>query len=311
VYQADMLYKIAPFSLEEALLLKERITVFSMLQLQDLSIETIRILQHKKINAIAYDFLKDEQQNYSVVNSIREIEGKVAISVAAEMMSSQHGGKGILLGGIAGVNPSEIIILGAGISGTAAAQVALSLGSVVKVFDHDVSKLRDLHRFLGTSVCSSVFHPLSLSKALLSADAVIGCLRYEEEFRHFLVLEEAVQTMKKGAVIVDLAMNQGGCFETSVCTSLNKPYFMRHGVLHCCVPNLSARVARTSSMALSDVLSELMLSVNQDGGIVNSIKKNQGFSSGVYLYNGILTNAFIGSHLGLLSNDIRLLLAAF
>jgi alanine dehydrogenase len=310
VYQADIVFKVTALSVEEASLLKEKATLFSMLQLSFLCPESIKVLQQKKITAIAYDFLKDENKNYSVVNSICEIEGNVAISVASELMSNQHGGKGILLGGIAGISPTEVVILGAGLAGTAAARVAFSLGCYVKVFDYNVNKLRVLQRFVGSSVFTSVFHPLTLSKALLTADAVIGCMNYVGGQR-YLVSEDAVRTMKKGAVIVDIAVDQGGCFETSVCSSFNNPFYVQYGVIHYCIPNISARVARTASMALSNVLAVLMVEVNNNGGILNSIKRNQGFCSGVYLYNGILTNAHVSSHLNLPYNDIRLLLAAF
>jgi len=311
VYQADVLFKMSPLTIEEAKLIKEKATVFSMLQLNSLSAECIKILQQKKITVIAYDFLKDEEKNSAVLNSIREIEGNVAMSVAGELLSNQHGGKGIILGGVAGISPTEVVILGAGISGLAAARIAFSLGCNVKVFDFNVDKLRNVHKTISPSIFTSVFHPLTLSKSLFSADVVIGCLRNMSENQRLMISEDAVKTMKKGSIIVDISVDQGGCFETSVCSSINKPLNIQYGVVHYCVPNISARVSRTASMALSNVLAEMMLTVNACGGINETIKEQPGFCSGVYLYNGILTNAYIGSHLGLPSNDIRLLLAAF
>jgi alanine dehydrogenase len=311
VFSADILFKIAPLTINEAKLLKERATVFSMLQLNLVSVECLKVLQKKKITAFAYDFLKDENQHFSVVNSISEIEGNVAISVISELMSNLHGGKGILLGSIAGVSPTEIVILGAGIAGIVAARIALSMGCSVKLFDHNVNNLRTAQQQLGSSVFTSVFHPRTLSKALTSADAIVGCLRHLNDDQRYIVSEDATKTMKKGAVIVDISVSQGGCFETSACTTIAKPYYIQHGVIHCCLPNLSARVARTASIAISNILTNEMVRVHNDGGIPISIKKRPGFCNGVYLYNGILTNSHLGSHVGIPSNDINLLLTAF
>lgn len=311
VFQSDIIFKLGVMSVEEAMLIKEKATVFSMLQLNFLSVDVIKILQQKKVNAIAYDFLKDENKNHSVANSICEIEGSVSVSVAAELLSNQHGGKGILLGGVAGISPTEVVILGAGIAGMSAARIAFSLGCTVKIFDHNVNNLRAVHQYVSPAVFTSVFHPLTLSKALRSADAVLGCLRHITDEQRILVSEDAVKTMKKGSVIVDISVDQGGCFETSVCSHFTKPLYVQHGVIHYCVPNISSRVARTASMALSNVLADLMVTVNNQGGILETIKQQSGFCSGVYLFNGILTNSYVGSHLGLPSNDINLLLAAF
>jgi len=311
VFSADILFKIAPPTIEEAMLLKERATIFSMLRLDLHAAECIRVMQKKKITAFAYDFLKDENQQFSVVNSICEIEGNVAISVISELMSNFHGGKGILLGGIAGVSPTEIIILGAGIAGVSAAKIALSMGCSVKLFDNNVNNLRNAQQQLGSAIFTSVFHPRTLSKALTSADAVIGCLRHLNDDQRYMVSEDGIKAMKKGAVIVDISIAQGGCFETSACTTMAKPYYVQHGVIHCCLPNLSARAARTASIAISNTLTNEMIQVRNDGGIAISIKKRPGFCNGVYLYNGILTNAHIGSFFGMAHNDINLLLTAF
>ena len=311
VFSADVLFKIAPPTIEEAMLLKERATIFSMLRLDLHSVECFRVLQKKKITALAYDFLKDENQQFSVVNSICEIEGNVAISVISELMSNLNGGKGILLGGIAGVSPTEIIILGAGIAGIVAAKIALSMGCSVILFDNNVNNLRQAQQQLGSAVFTSVFHPRTLSNALASADAVIGCLCHLNDGKRYLVSEDALKTMKKGAVIVDISVAQGGCFETSTITTPEKPYYVRNGVIHCCLPNLSARVARTASIAMSNILTNEMIQVRNNGGIAISIKKRTGFCNGIYLYNGILTNAHIGSFFGIAHNDINLLLTAF
>lgn len=311
VFSADVIFKIFPPTVDEAKLIKEKAAIFSMLQINFFPIESLRILQQKKATAIAYDFLQDENQNLSVINSICEIEGNVAISVISELMSSQHGGKGILLGGVAGAGSTELVLIGASIAGITAAQIALSMGCSIKIFDHNINNLRKVKEQLSPCIFTSVFHPKTIHKALISADAVIGCIRYPDENHKYIVSEDAVSKMKKGAIIVDMSIDQGRCFETSVATTFTKPYYIQHGVIHFCLPNISARAARTASMALSNVLTDEMLQIHADGGILNSIKKRLGFCNGVYLYNGILANSYVGMHFGLPSNDIRLLLAAF
>jgi alanine dehydrogenase len=311
VFNADIVLKIAPPTLEELQLMHENATVFSMLQISNLSAESIKLMMQKKLNAFVYELIRDEQDNFPVVSSISDIEGKTAIAVAAELMSNERGGKGLLLGGVAGISPSEVMILGAGIAGTVAARTAMALGAQVKVFDHDISKLRKIHQSLGQHVFTSVIHPAVLFRALASADAVIANLRYINDSERFLVSEELVKTMKQGAIIIDLSIDQGGCFETSECRTLENPFFEKHGVMHYCIPNISARVARTSSMALSNIFAQLLLKIANSGSINSAISESYGFRHGAYIYGGILVNRLIGNYYGIPYNDIALLLPRF
>jgi len=311
VFGADMVLKIAPPTLVELNLMHDRSTLFSMLQLSNLSADCIRLMMKKKMNAIAYELIQDEQKAFPVVNSISEIEGNTAIAVAAELMSNERGGKGLLLGGVAGITPTEVLILGAGIAGSVAARTALALGAQVKVFDHDISKLRKIQHYLGQQVFTSVIHPTVLIKSLASADAVIGNLRYINGSERFMVSEELVKTMKPGAIIVDMSVDQGGCFETSECRTLQHPIFEKHGVIHYCVPNISARVARTSSMALSNIFAPMLLKITSSGSTNSAINESVGFRHGAFIYNGVLVNRLIGNYYNIPSNDIGLLIAGY
>lgn len=311
VFSADIVLKITPPTIEELLLMNDRSTVLSMLQLNHMSADTIALMMKKKMNAIAYEFIKDEQKSYPVVSSISEIEGSTAIAVAAELMSNERGGKGLLLGGVAGISPTEVLILGAGIAGSVAARTALALGAQVKIFDHDINKLRKIQHYLGQQVFTSVIHPAVLFKALASADAVIGNLRYIYGSQRFMVSEELVKTMKTGAVIIDLSVDQGGCFETSKCGTLKNPYFEKHGVIHYCLPNISSRVARTASMALSNIFAPMLLKIGDSGGVKSAVHESQGFRTGAYVFGGILVNRLVGEYYGINSNDIGLLLAGY
>lgn len=311
VFGADIVLKIAPPTLQELELMHNRSTIFSMLQLSNLSKDCIDLIMQKKMNAIAYELIKDEQKAFPVVSSIAEIEGNAAIAVASDLMSSERGGKGLLLGGVAGITPPEVLILGASITGSVAARAAMGLGAMVKVFDHDINKLRKIQHYLGRQVFTSVIHPAVLLKSLTSADVVISNLRYINGSDRFMVSEDLVKTMKKGAVIVDLSVDQGGSFETSECRNITNPVFEKHGIIHYCVPNISARVGRTSSMALSNIFTPIILKVGESGSVKQSIADSSGFRHGAYIFNGIMVNRLIGNYYGVASNDISLLMAGY
>jgi alanine dehydrogenase len=311
VFSADLVMKIAPPTLAELNMMHDRSAIMSMLQLTNLSAECLKLMMSKKLNAIAYELIKDEQKQFPVVSSISEIEGNTAIAVAAELMSNERGGKGLLLGGVAGITPTEVLILGAGITGSVAARTALALGASVKIFDHDINKLRKIQHYLGQQVFTSVIHPTVLFKALSTADAVIGNLRYINGSERFMVSEELVKTMKPGAIIIDMSVDQGGCFETSECRTLQNPVFEKHGVIHYCVPNISARVARTSSVALSNIFAPILLKIGNSGSVDSAIIESTGFRHGAYIYGGVLVNRLIGNYYSIPSNDIGLLLAGY
>ena len=311
VFGTDIVLKITPPTIEELNMMHDRSSILSMLQLSNLSAESIKLMMKKKMNAVAFELIKDEQKAFPVVSSISEIEGNTAIAVAAELMSNERGGKGLLLGGVAGITPTEVLILGAGIAGSVAARTALALGAQVKIFDHDINKLRKIQHHLGQQVFTSVIQPAVLFRALASADAVIGNLRYINNSDRFMISEDLVKTMKPGAVIIDMSVDQGGCFETSECRTLQNPVYERHGVIHYCVPNISARVARTSSMALSNIFAPIMLKVGNSGSVKSAISESSGFRHGAYIFGGVLVNKLIGDYYGIIANDIGLLMAGY
>ncbi len=313
VLQSDIVFKISPPTLEEINMMKQRSTMCSMLQLPDFSKETILGMAAKKINGIGYELIsEDDGKCYPIRTSISEIEGAAAISVASELLSNEHGGKGILMGGIPGVSPTEIVIIGAGAAGTIAARAALGLGASVKIFDNDVNKLRIIQCTLGRTLFTSVFQPNVLLNAFRTADVVIGAMRYIDSPVRYVITEDIIKTMKKGALIIDLRVNQGGCFETSCFLPKDHPkIFEKYGILHYCVPNLSSRVARTTSMALSNIFTPFILQIGDPGGLVGMTKADHGFRSGFYMYAGKLVNSYVASHFNLPSNDIGLFLSAY
>lgn len=311
VFQADVILKVLPPSEKEAALFKERSTLFCMLSLTKLTKETIHILMAKKITAISLDTFQDEHACYPIVRSLSEIEGIASINVATHYLSHATNGKGVLLGGITGISPAEVVILGAGTAGTVAARAALGMGAAVKVFDHSMYLLREISHNLGRHVFTSNLHPSVLSKALKSADVVIGTMRFLNGVRRFMLTEELIQLMKKGTIIVDLSVDQGGCFESTRPTTLKHPVYEKHGVIHHCLPSISALFPRSASIAFSNIISSLVLDIAQTNGITNAVKENAGIRHGVFLFCGILTNHYVGKHFDISSKDISLLLAAF
>jgi alanine dehydrogenase len=270
--------------------------------------EILQKLMQKKITAIAWDYIKDEDGFYPVVRTMGEIAGTTSISVAAELLSSFENGKGVMLGGIAGVKPAEIVIIGAGIVGEFAARAAVGLGASVRVFDSSLSRLRRLQNNLGLRVFTSVLQPKILGKSVMRADVVIGAVRAPLGRTPCIVTEEMVQEMKAGSVIVDVSIDQGGCFETSRVTNHINPTFVKHGVVHYCVPNIASRVSRTASFALSNIFSPILLEMGQHGGCKELIKDDAGFRSGVYMYKGTLTSEVLGKVFNLKYKSIDLLM---
>jgi len=310
VFTSDIIMKVAPPSLEEVKLMTGRQTLFSALQLTVQPKDSLQIMMQKKITAVAWDYIKDETGIYPVVRAMGEIAGNTSVLIAAEYLSSSNAGTGLMFGGISGVRPTEVVILGAGTVGEFAARAALGLGSSVKVFDNSIYKLRRLQNDLGTRLWTSTIQPKILMESLKHADVVIGALRSSYGRTPCVVTGEMVSHMKFGSVIVDISIDQGGCFETSRVTTHDNPIYKEYGVIHYCVPNVASRVSRTASYALSNIFAPMVLSVGDEGGVTNLVKHQSGFRHGVYLYHGTLVNEVIGEAFDLPYKDLDLLLAA-
>ncbi len=311
VFQADVILKVAPLTSNEIGMLKGQQTVITSLLLIKQTEEFIRNLMSKKVTAIAFENIKDEVGNYPVVQSMNAISGTTSVLIAAEYLSNARGGKGVLLGGVTGITPAEVVIIGAGMAAESAVRAAYGLGAFVKVFDNSVNSLIRMQNNLGLNLHTSVFHPHVLEKALKSADVLIGARQSFDEGPRFYVTEDMVKGMKPGSVIVDIGISPDGCIETSECRTQLDPVFIKHGVIHYSIPNLPSRVSRTSSIALSNVFLPILLKTAEVGGFTQQLKEDVGLRNGVYIFNGILTNQFIGAYFGIPSNDIDLLMAAF
>lgn len=310
IFQCDIILRISPFDSEEIGMLRGNQVIISGMQIHAHCRETIQQMMKKKVTAIAFEYLENEEGFLPFVHQMSQIAGVTSITIASEYLSKSRNGKGVLFGEVTGVTPAELVIIGTSTAAEYAARAAIGLGIFVKVFDTSVYELSKLEEKLGRRIFTSVFYPKVLRKALVSADAVIGAMSFNTTPK-FKVSEELVKQMKEGSVIIDLNVSQGGCFETSECTSFNDPTFVKHGVVHYCVPNSPAMVARTASISLSNILIPILLSIGDNGGVDNYIKSSNGFRKGVYIYHGILTNSDIGDLFNIQAKDIDLLLAVF
>ncbi|MEJ6588561.1 MAG: alanine dehydrogenase [Crocinitomicaceae bacterium] len=308
IYECNIVFKVTPPSDNEVDLMPGNQTLISALQISIQPKEVLTKLIRKKITAIAWDYIRDEEGVFSLVRTVGEIAGTTSILIAGELISSFSSGKGMMLGGLAGVQPTEVVIIGAGTVGEFATRAALGLGASVKVFDNRLSKLRRLQNDIGQRVYTSIIQPKVLAKAIRRADIVIGALRSSVGKTPCVVTEMMIQDMKSGSVIVDVSIDQGGCFETSRVTNHDDPTYIKHGVTHYCVPNIASRVSRTASFAISNIFSPLLLEMGERGGVVELIRSDNGFRNGVYIYKGILTNEVLGKVFDLNYKDINLIL---
>ena len=310
VYKADLIVKVEPPTDNELDLMKEKQTLISALQIYTQDQSYIQKLLSKKVKALAYEFIQDEARMIPLIRSMSELAGNSSVLIASEYLNNVNNGKGLLLGGITGVTPTELVIIGAGTVAEFAARTAMGLGASVKIFDNSLSRLRRIQNDLNTRVYTSIIEPKVLSKALQRADVVIGALRSNDERTPCVVTEEMVSKMKKGSVIVDVSIDQGGCFETSELTSHEKPVFEKYDVVHYCVPNIPSRVSRTASYAISNILTPILIRVGDEGGFESLLRKDVGLRQGVYVCRGMLSNKMVGEWFGLPFQEIDLIMAS-
>ncbi|WP_461449181.1 alanine dehydrogenase [Mucilaginibacter sp.] len=310
VYEADIIIKIAPPTLAEIEMMKPGQILISALQISTLKHDCLQALLNKKITALCFEHLQDEGGSLTVVRAMSEIVGATSILIAAEYLSNVFEGKGLMLGGITGVPPTEIVILGAGTVGEYAARTAISLGAQVKVFDPSIYKLRRLQNNIGTRVFTSVVQPIVLEKAVTTCDVAIGAMRAEDGRSPCIISETTVSKMKKDSVIIDVSIDQGGCFETSEITNHTHPVFRKYDVIHYCVPNIASRVARTATYALTNIFAPILLDIGEHGGLKNVIWQNAGVRNAVYIYQGHLTSKYIGERFSIPTKDLDLLIVS-
>ncbi|MFM2146319.1 MAG: hypothetical protein RL732_1155 [Bacteroidota bacterium] len=310
VFKAPILVKSAPVVEEDLPYLQMGQVIISPIHLSVLQGEWLSKMMEKKITAISFENLKDDSDSYPIVRSMSEIAGSAVMLIAAQYLSSANFGKGVLLGGISGIPPAKVVILGAGIVGEYAARAALALGASVKVFDSSIYRLKRMQNNIGQRMWTSVIEPRILAKQLKTCEVAVGALYTSGARTPVVVTEEMVSNMRQGSVIIDVSIDRGGCFETSSITSHENPVFTRYGVIHYCVPNIPSGFARTASQAISNVLMPLLLEAGEEGGFENLVWHKVHLRSGIYMFKGALTNFHLSQRFDLKYTDLNLLIAS-
>ncbi len=310
VYKADIIIKVAPPTLDEMEHLRPNQILFSPLHLPIITAEYLNRLRHKRVIALAMEYIMDEIGSYPVVRIMSEMAGLCAMHTAAELLANTSGGKGVLLGGISGVPPAKVVILGAGVVAEFATRTALGMGAEVRIFDNNIYKLMRVQNMVGRPLNTSSLNPQQMRKELLTADIAIGAIHSKTGRTPIIVGEDIVSQMKTGSVIIDVSIDQGGCFATSEVTSHKHPTFTKHGVIHYCVPNIASRVARTASIAVSNILTPILLKAATTGSIERVIQTEMGLRQGVYTYKGCLTNEYLGERFQIKFTDLDLLITS-
>jgi alanine dehydrogenase len=310
VLKAPILVKSAPVIEEDLPLLQFNQIIISPIHLSAMKAELLQKMMEKRITGISFENLKDDSGTYPIVRSMSEIAGSAVMLIAGQYLSSSNRGKGVLLGGISGIPPTKVIILGAGIVGEFAARAALALGASVKVFDNSVYRLKRLQNNIGQRMWTSVIEPRILAKQIKTCEIAVGALSSQSGRTPVVVTDEMVSNMRPGSVIIDVSIDRGGCFETSEITTHEHPVFIKYGVIHYCVPNIPSGFARTASHAISNVLMPLLLEAGEEGGFENLVWHKIHLRSGIYLFKGALTNFHLSQRFDLKYTDLNLLIAS-
>ncbi|MEL7270737.1 MAG: alanine dehydrogenase [Bacteroidota bacterium] len=307
VFSCPLILKVEPPTLAELEFLNPQTIIISALQIKTQAKDYFEAMAKKRLTAIAFEYIRDEDGKYPAVRSLSEIAGISSILIASELMAVTNKGNGLMFGNISGVPPVEVVIIGAGTVGEFAARSALGLGANIKVFDNSITKLRNIQTNLNQTIYTSTVQPKNLLKALKRCDVAIGATRGKDR-SPIVVSETMVEHMKKGAVIIDVSIDMGGCFETTEVTNHDAPTFEKYGVIHYGVPNIPSRYPRTSSISISNIFTPYLLKIGEDGGLEHSLRFDKGLRNGLYMYHGILTNKSVGDWFGLLYSDINFLI---
>ena len=310
VFECDMIIKSAPVSETELEFLKPNQIIISPIHLAVMKAEILQKMMEKKITALSFENLKDDSGHNPIVRSMSEIAGSAVMLIAGHYLSNANNGKGVLLGGISGIPPTKVIIIGAGIVGEYAARTALAMGASVKLFDNNIYRLKRVQNNIGVRMWTSVLEPKILAKQLKTCDVAVGALSSSGGRTPIVVTDEMVAAMRPGTVVVDVSIDRGGCFETSELTSHEHPIFLKYGVVHYCVPNIPSGFARTASQAISNVLMPLLLEIAQEGGLENLLWHKINIRNGIYLFKGALTNFHLSQRFDLKYTDLNLLIAS-
>lgn len=292
--RAELICKVSPIAEKELELLQENQILYSSLHLAVGKKNTLLKFLNKNVTAIGYELIENDI-GLPVLESMSEIAGPLSIQLAERYLeSNEEGGRGILLGGIPGVAPAAVVVLGAGVVGTTAARAALGRGAQVIVIDKDLNRLRRIDTMFKKRITTVMANPFTISRGVKFADVLIGAVLIKGEKTPHLVSNDMVMEMKRGAVIIDVSIDQGGCIETSRITTISDPVYKVHDVLHYCVPNMPTLVARTASYGLNNASLPYIQNI-ADNGLSNALMGDAGLAKGVCTYRGYCSNEAIAN----------------
>ena len=310
VYECDIILKVAPPTQEELEYFRPNQILISPLQLPTITSDYIQMLRQRRVTSLAMEYMQADDNSFPIVRTMSEIAGLAVIHTAAELLSDSKNGKGILLGGISGVPPAKVVILGAGVVAEYATRAALALGAEVRIFDDKIHRLIRIQNRIGRQLYTSAFNPVTILQQLMSADVVIGAMHSKTGRTPIIVTEEMVMKMKSGSVIIDVSVDQGGCIETGEVTSHEKPTRIVHGVVHYGVPNIASKVSRTASIGISNIITTFLQQAGDSGSIEKIIYDYKGLRNGIYTYKGCLTNEYLAQRFGIKYTNLDLLLTS-
>ncbi len=293
VYQrAEVIAQISSLVEEEVALLDERQIVLAFHKFAVGDKKIVEQLIDRKITAISYELIEKDDEA-PILHSMSEIAGQLAVQIGERYLGSDYEfGRGILMGGITGVAPAAVVILGAGVVGLNAARAVIGRGAHVVLLDKNIRRLKRIENTLSQSISTVVANPYTIARAVKYADLLICGVQVKGEKVPHIIDTEMIKTMKKGSVVVDLSIDHGGCVETSRPTTISDPVFVKHDVIHFCVPNIPALSARTASFGLSNSALDYILEIS-NSGLSNTVLSDTDFSKGICTYNGYCTNQII------------------
>jgi len=309
-HQSNVIVKVLPPLPEELPLFSSGQMLISALHLGTVNRHLMKTLLEKNITALGFEFIETRDGELPIVRTLSEIAGSLAIQTAAKYLETGYGGSGILLGGIAGVPPANVTIIGAGTVGLFAAQDALGLGAQVTVIDKEINRLRRFEAFFNRHLVTAIANEHYISQLAKTSDVMIGALSPKKKIIRPLVSEQVVKTMKPGSVIIDVSIDQGSCFATSRHTSHTNPIYVKHGVTHYCVPNIPSAVAKTASFALTNTLLPFLLKLTEHETISDILWKSHSLRKGTYLFKGYVTKKILAELTDFPYREIDMLLAA-
>ncbi len=295
--KADMIVKVKELEECEYDLVREGQILYTYLHLAS-NAKLAKALIDKKVKAVAFETITDAAGNLPCLRPMSQIAGRLSIQQGAKYLEKKYGGRGILLGGVPGVERGKIVIIGGGVAGTYAAKAAVGIDAQVTLLDINPNRLAYLEDIFGASVTTLYSTEANIRKALSEADVVIGSVLIPGASTPKLVRREHLKLMKKGAVIVDIAIDQGGCCESSHVTVHDDPTFIEEGIVHYCVGNMPGAVPHTSTIALANATIRYGLSI-ADNGLEKAVELDAGLKNGVNIYNGKCVNKNVAESLGL------------